>query len=212
MFGSKQRDSLAKRGRLLVDRYEYGKNAQNQVYAKERVDHKRGQDRRMDMGIFFKSFIIINMFELTRLFMLRLFKSPLQIQIDFEIENDVDDLSDILANHSSEYFAWCGYDFDVRTLDVYFNFDKYFASQDNLNNRINSTNNYRNAFVTFNSRFLRLFSMHLRHLVLDTRINSASAVLGNCVDMFAFSAIRFLIMTKQMPYQVFFFSYFKFIL
>lgn len=130
------------------------------------------------------------------------YKSPIESNtITRHLELDVD-LSDVLANNSSEFFPWCGYDFDVRKLDIYFNYDKYFDSQDSLNKRFNSSNNYRNAIVTYNLRFLRLFTLNLTPLVLDTRINSVPAVLGNFLDMFALSAVRFLIVFKQMPQQV----------
>ena len=151
----------------------------------------------MDLGIFQ---IYFNKYIKLKKKIFSYFKSPIESNtINYHPEVD---LSDVFANKSSEFFPWCGYDFDVRKLDIYFNYDKYFESQDSLNKRFNSTNNYRNAIVSYNLRFLRLFTMNLTPLVLDTRINSVPAVLGNLLDMFALSAVRFLVMSKQMPQQV----------
>ena len=117
-------------------------------------------------------------------------------------DNDDFDLTDIVSISTAQCFAWCGFGFDVRTLDIYFNYDKYFDSSSSLNNRFNATNDYRNAFLTFNAKFLRLFCMNLSPLVIDTRVNSVPAILRNIVDLFAISSVRFMIMWRQMPQQV----------
>lgn len=120
-----------------------------------------------------------------------------RIQVD-----DDDDFVDLLKTSPTKLFPWCGFDIDVTTLDIYFNYEKYFVCQTSLYNRLNKTNDYRNPFITFNCKFLRLFSGNLVDLVIDARLNSLSAILRNAVDIFALSVIRFMIMWKQMPEQL----------
>lgn len=121
----------------------------------------------------------------------------METNIDEEI-----DISDIVANPSDQLFSWCGYDLDVRTLDVYFNYEKYFESSTSLKTRFYITNDYRNAFVSFNSRFLRIFAMNLLPIVIDSRVNTIPAILRNYTNMFYISAVRFLILSENMPQQV----------
>ncbi len=102
---------------------------------------------------------------------------------------------DFLSNYSAKLFPWCGINIDLTTLDVYLNYDKYFESE-NLKNRLNSSNDYKHmAFLSFNLKFTRLFSLNLGSLVLDNRrINNLQAILRNFVDFFALSCIRFILM------------------
>ena len=109
---------------------------------------------------------------------------------------------DLLSNYSNDLFSWCGFDFDVKTLDIYFNYEKYYVSNKSSQNRINYANNYQFAYSSFNLKFLRLFNMNVSNLILDTRINSIQAILRNYVDVFAVTVIRFTILHQQMPSQI----------
>jgi hypothetical protein len=109
-----------------------------------------------------------------------------------------------LSNCSNGYFSWCGLNFDQHTLDVYFNYDKYFDTE-SLTNRLNFTNDYHNMpYLLFNLKFLRLFSMSLTTLVLDNnKVNNLQSILRNFCDFYALSAIRFVLMydSNIMPMQ-----------
>ena len=106
-----------------------------------------------------------------------------------------------LASYSNQFFSWCGLDFDVNTLDVYFNYEKYF-DLNNMKTRLNSSNDYRFAFVTFNLKFSRLFNLNTNSLVFDSRINSIQAILRNFIDCFSLSSIRFYLLYNLMPSQI----------
>lgn len=71
-----------------------------------------------------------------------------------------------LHNYSNKMFSWCGFDFDMYTLDVYFNYEKYFI-EGNLLNRLNHTGDYVMAFAQFNLKFLRLFDQNSSRVVID---------------------------------------------
>jgi hypothetical protein len=115
-------------------------------------------------------------------------------------------LIDFLSNYSGKMFPWCGINVDLATLDVYLNYDKYFEETANIKNRLNAINDYKNmAFLTFNLKFLRLYSLNLSGLVLDNRhVNNLQAILRNFVDFFALSCIRFFLMydARAIPSQV----------
>ena len=113
---------------------------------------------------------------------------------------------DLLANYSASFFSWCGFNFDVNTLDVYFNYDKYFneaaASVSSIKTRLSYTNDYRQPFCMLNKKFLRLFDYNLTALAISARTNSMQAVLRNFVDFFALSAIRFCLLFGTMPREL----------
>lgn len=102
---------------------------------------------------------------------------------------------------SSSYFSWCGMDFDIHTLDIYFNYDKYFDLE-NMKTRLNYSNDYRFPFATFNLKFLRLFNNSTNSLIFDNKINSLNAIICNFIDCFALSSVRFSLLYKLMPIQL----------
>ncbi len=107
------------------------------------------------------------------------------------------------GKYSNQFFSWCGFDFDVNTLDVYFNYDKYFDLK-SMRKRLNTSNDYRFAYETFSLKFLRLFSLNFNSIIFENRINSFQAVLRNLVNCFGLSCIRFFIFSfyKLMPQQL----------
>ena len=131
--------------------------------------------------------------------------------IDLAISDDEDDDDekietdevvykiDFLSNCSHSYFSWCGFNIDVNTLDVYFNYDKYF-DESSLKNRLNLTSDYRYPFIFFNIKFLRLFAYNAGSIIVtNSSTNSLQAIIRNFVDFFALSSIRFFILFKLMP-------------
>jgi hypothetical protein len=117
------------------------------------------------------------------------------------IENKVssqstDDIS-FLKYNSNNHFTWCGLNFDTKTLDVYYNYDKYFECD--LYNRLNNHNSeftYKYKFMTFNLKFLRLFNMNISDFMINTKANSLQAIIRGFVDAFALSVARFIVMYK----------------
>ena len=118
-----------------------------------------------------------------------------------KIELGIQDYN-FLSNFSGNYFSWCGFNFDVNNLDVYFNYEKYFENSNSLTSRLNSNIDYKYAFIMFNSKFLRLFSSNVSIMVIDGETNSLQGILRNFADLFALSAIRFCILYKFMPSQL----------
>ena len=107
-----------------------------------------------------------------------------------------------LENHSKIFFSWCGFNIDVKTLDIYLNYDKYFDDSASLKNRLNSSDAVQTAFIQFNLRFQRLFTVNISNILIDIKVNSVQAFLRNCVDLFALSVIRFMLLYKIMPNQL----------
>lgn len=128
---------------------------------------------------------------------LYLWKKPeVRNSIDFRSNNEIN----FLSNFSNNYFSWCGFNIDTNSLDIYFNYEKYFNTE-SINSRLNSNLDYKYAFIMFNMKFLRLFASNVSVLVLDYELNSFQAIMRNFVDFFALSAIRFCLLTKLMPVQ-----------
>ncbi|CAF0825356.1 unnamed protein product [Brachionus calyciflorus] len=107
-----------------------------------------------------------------------------------------------LSNFSGVYFSWCGFNFDVNNLDVYFNYEKYFDDSNSLSSRLNSNIDYKYAFIMFNLKFLRLFSSNASIMVIDADTNSLQGIIRNFVDFFSLSSIRFCVLSKLMPSQM----------
>jgi hypothetical protein len=126
-----------------------------------------------------------------------------------ETVSDEDDLEtmletakiDLLSNHSEKYITWNGLDINVRSLDLYLNYEKYFNSD--MNTRISVTKtSSKHSYLNFNLKFSRIFNTLCSNLLLTTKINSIQAVLRNITDFFALSAIRFVLMFKHGPQEL----------
>jgi hypothetical protein len=122
--------------------------------------------------------------------------------IEISLEKDSSQSFSFLENHSNNYFSWCGFNIDVKTLDIYLNYDKYFDDSASLKNRLNCSDAVQTAFIQFNLRFQRLFTVNISNILIDIKVNSLQAFLRNCVDLFALSVIRFLVLYKIMPNQL----------
>lgn len=104
-----------------------------------------------------------------------------------------------LSNCSHVHFAWCGFNFDTRTLDVYLNYEKYFEAG-SFRSRINNLNvdSRCNSLLAFNLKFLRLYGLNLTSLMMDgVRVNNLQAIIRKFVDFFALSALRFFAMSDM---------------
>lgn len=108
-----------------------------------------------------------------------------------------------LANNSEQYITWNGFNIDVHTLDIYFNFDKYFNTD--LTDRICKSYVKKNSFYEFNLKYLRLFNnIFNMKLLITLKINRIQAVVRNLIDIFALSSIRLhlLLDIKAIPDEI----------
>jgi hypothetical protein len=108
---------------------------------------------------------------------------------------------DLIDHFTNKFFAWYGYNFDVNTLDIYYNYEKYFNSAD-LRKRLNVAHGSKLPFLSTNLKMLRLFKYNVLIVLIDAKVNSIQAILRNFVDFFALSAIRFMVLLDATPNQL----------
>lgn len=118
---------------------------------------------------------------------------------DLEMIEQVDELN-LLSNYNQKYITWNGLNFDVYTLDIYLNYDKYFGTD--LSTRISKFNKTKHSFYSFNLKLMRLFDLTVSNLILSLNVNRLQAIIRNIVDILALSCIRYQLIYHTMPKSI----------
>jgi len=107
---------------------------------------------------------------------------------------------DFVSNNAQKFITWNGLNFDIYTLDLYYNYEKYFEAD--MEGRINNKNETKHALAALSLKLLKLFDTSSSILLLSTRINRFQAIIRNIIDFFTLSAIRFVVTYEHIPESV----------